>query len=221
MQKFDTPAPITAVLDVPAGRIQLIAADRANTTVEVLPADAAKDRDVTAARQTTVEYADGVLRVTTPLKPQILGASGTVEVSIQLPSGSRLKAKAAAAELRGVGRLGEVSYDGSQAEIKLDEVAGAHLATSAGSVAIGRLTGPAYVTTMQGDIRIAEAVRGALELRTQDGDITIGAAAGVSATLDAGTSMGRIRNALTNTGGTADLEIQATTTRGDIDARSL
>ena len=38
MQKFDTPAPISAVLDIPAGRVTFIAADRADTTVEVLPA---------------------------------------------------------------------------------------------------------------------------------------------------------------------------------------
>ena len=66
MQKFDTPAPISAVLDIPAGRIQFIAADRADTTVEVLPADASKSRDVKAAEQTTVEYADGVLRIDGP-----------------------------------------------------------------------------------------------------------------------------------------------------------
>ena len=66
MQKFDTPAPISAVLDIPAGRIQFIAADRADTTVEVLPADASKSRDVKAAEQTTVAYADGVLRIDGP-----------------------------------------------------------------------------------------------------------------------------------------------------------
>ncbi|MEW2398600.1 hypothetical protein AB0959_21810, partial [Streptomyces sp. NPDC046862] len=60
MQKFDTPAPISAVLDIPAGRIQFIAADRTDTTVEVLPADPAKSRDVKAAEQTTVEHGDGV-----------------------------------------------------------------------------------------------------------------------------------------------------------------
>ncbi|WP_406483638.1 hypothetical protein [Streptomyces sp. NBC_01615] len=59
MQKFDTPAPISAVLDIPAGRIQFIAADRADTTVEVLPADPSKHRDTETAEQTTVAYADG------------------------------------------------------------------------------------------------------------------------------------------------------------------
>lgn len=31
MQKFDTPTPISAVIDIPAGRVQFIAADRADT----------------------------------------------------------------------------------------------------------------------------------------------------------------------------------------------
>jgi len=46
MQKFDTPAAISAVLAIPAGRVQVIAAERADTTVEVLPTDAAKGREV-------------------------------------------------------------------------------------------------------------------------------------------------------------------------------
>jgi hypothetical protein len=53
MQKFDTPTPISAVLDIPAGRVQFIAADRADTTVEVLPANASNGRDVKVAEQTT------------------------------------------------------------------------------------------------------------------------------------------------------------------------
>ena len=96
MQKFDTPAPISAVLDIPAGRIQFIAADRADTTVEVLPANPAKSRDVQAAEQTTVAYADGVLRITPPSpRNQLFGPSGSLEVTVQLPAGSRIEARAA------------------------------------------------------------------------------------------------------------------------------
>ncbi|MGW4894736.1 hypothetical protein ACWEQL_21070, partial [Kitasatospora sp. NPDC004240] len=107
MPKFATPAAITAVLDVPAGLIRLIAADRRDTVVEVRPQDASKSRDVKAAEQTRVTYADGVLRIeAAPAKNRILGNSGQVEVTVQLPAGSHLDAKAALAELRGVGRLG-------------------------------------------------------------------------------------------------------------------
>ena len=220
MQKFDTPAPISAVLDIPAGRVRLIAADRADTTVEVLPADATKSRDTKAAEQTTVEYHDGILRIAT-VANRILGNSGSIEVTIQLPAGSRIQAKTATAEFRGVGRLGDVTYDSAHGSVKLDETAAARLTLAAGDISVGRLGGPAQISTQKGDIRIDEAVNGTVALSTQAGDITIDAAPGVSANLDAGTAYGRIHNALKNTDGAADLNIHATTAYGNITARSL
>ena len=223
MQKFDTPAPISAVLDIPAGRIRFIAADRSDTTVEVLPANAAKRSDVKAAEQTTAEYADGVLRIDAPAaKKQYLGPSGSIEVTVQLPAGSRIEAKSSCAEFRAVGRLGDVVLDGAHGAIKIDEAASMRLTATAGDVFIGRLGGPAEISTQKGDIHIAEAVRGTVVLTTQMGDVSIGAAHAVSASLDAGTGFGRIHNALKNTDGSAaDLSIRATTSQGDITARSL
>ncbi|WP_329559171.1 DUF4097 domain-containing protein [Streptomyces uncialis] len=223
MQKFDTPAPVTAVLTIPAGRVRFIAADRSDTTVEVLPANAAKSRDVQAAEQTEVAYDDGVLRIKAPeAKNQILGSSGSVEVTVQLPAGSRVEGKAALVEFRGVGRLGDVSFEGAQGSVKLDEAASARLTLQSGDVSVGRLGGSAEISTQKGDLRIAEAVRGAVTLRTESGEISVGAARGVSASLNADTSYGRIDNALRNTDGAdAALTIHATTAYGDISARSL
>ncbi|MFE0824260.1 DUF4097 family beta strand repeat-containing protein [Streptomyces sp. NPDC058847] len=221
MQTFDTPTPIAAVLAIPAGRIQFIAADRTDTTVEVLPANASKGRDARVAEQTRVEFGDGVLRIEAPEKSQIMGASGSVEVTVRLPAGSRVEARTAATEFRGVGRLGDVEFEGAHGPVKLDEAASVRLTTAAGDVTVGRLGGSAEISTQKGGIRIAEAARGALVLRTQSGDVSVGAATGVSASLDAGTSYGRIDNALRNTGGTPALTIRATTAHGDITARSL
>ncbi|ANZ36924.1 hypothetical protein BBK82_13420 [Lentzea guizhouensis] len=199
MKSFATTAPIAAVLDIPAGRVQFIAADRSDTAVEVLPANAAKGRDVQAAERTSVEFTDGVLRINADQGSKVLGSSGAVEVTVQLPAGSRVEVKSAAVELRGVGRLGDVTFDGAQSAVKLDEAAQVRLTTQAGDVEIGRLTGPA-------------------EISTQSGDITVGTSA--SASLDAGTAFGRIHNSLKNTG-TTELHIHATTGYGDITARSL
>ncbi|EMF53556.1 MULTISPECIES: DUF4097 family beta strand repeat-containing protein [Streptomyces] len=223
MQKFDTPAPISAVLNIPAGRVRFIAADRVDTIVEVRPANASKDRDVKAAERTTVDYRDGVLRIEAPkAKSELLGPSGTLEVTVQLPAGSRVEATAAAAEFRGVGRLGEVSIDGAHGSVKFDEVAGARLALLAGDALVGRLDGPAEITSGKGDLRVTEATGGTVTLRTGHGEISVGAAAGVSASLDASTSYGRIRNSLRNgEGAAARLDISATTGYGDITARSL
>ncbi|MFB7733024.1 DUF4097 family beta strand repeat-containing protein [Streptomyces sp. NPDC056112] len=221
MQKFDSPAPISAVLDIPAGRVQFIAADRADTTVEVLPASPSKKRDVQTAEQTTVAYADGVLRIhTAEPKNQLFGPSGSLEVTVQLPAGSGVEVKAAGSELRGVGRLGDVAFEGAYRQIKIDEAASVRLTAIDGDVEVGRLGGPAEISTARGDIRITEAVRGTVVLSTQSGDISVAAAGGVSATLDAGTGYGRVSNSLKNDG-TAELDIRATTAHGDITARSL
>ncbi|MFG1867420.1 DUF4097 family beta strand repeat-containing protein [Micromonospora arborensis] len=221
MQKFDTPAPINAVLDIPAGRIQFIAADRTDTTVEVRPADPAKGRDTKAAEQTTVSYADGVLRITASTAGNLLiGPSGSLEVTVQLPAGSRVDAKTASAELRSVGRLGDISFEGAYRQIKIDEAASVRLTAIDGDVEVGRLNGPAEISTARGDIRITQARHGTVVLRTQSGDISIAAAAGVSAALDAGTGYGRVSNSLKNDG-TSGLDIRATTSHGDITAHSL
>jgi hypothetical protein len=201
MQKFATTAPIATVLDIPAGRVQFIAADREDTTVEVRPSDAGKSRDVKAAEKTSVEFTDGVLRIKGDEGGKILGPSGSVEITVQLPAGSRVEAKAACAEFRGVGRLGDIAFEAAQSDIKLDEAGTVKLSTQAGDVTIGRLNGSAEITT-------------------QKGDITLGVAAGLSASMDAGTSYGRIHNSLKNNG-TTDVTIHATTSYGDITARSL
>ncbi|MEU7316205.1 DUF4097 family beta strand repeat-containing protein [Streptomyces sp. NPDC007083] len=219
MQTFATPAPIAAVLDVPAGRIQIIAADRVDTVVEIRPSNASKSRDVKAAERAATEYADGVLRIGLPQEKQYLGPSGSVEVTVQLPAGSCVEVKAASTEFRVVGRLGDIDFDGAYRRIKIDEAAAVRLTAVDGDVEIGRLGGPAEISTARGAIRIAEAVAGKVVLRTQQGDISVGAATGVSAALEA-TSFGSVSNSLKNDG-TTELDIHAATSQGDITARSL
>ncbi|MFE9407092.1 DUF4097 family beta strand repeat-containing protein [Streptomyces sp. NPDC006530] len=222
MQKFATATPITAVLAIPAGRVRIIAGDQDHTTVEVKPVDAGKSRDVKAAEQTTVAYDNGVLRVESPMSNQYFGPSGSLDVTVELPAGSRIEAKAGSAEFRTSGRLGDVTFDGAHGTAHLEETAGLRLTVQVADVSVGRLAGDSHITVAKGDIHIAEAHHGTLTLRTEAGHITVGAAPGVSATLDAGTSYGRVQNALHNTEGAASpLNIHATTSYGDITARAL
>lgn len=221
-RKFDSPSAISATVDIPAGRIQLIASDRADTTVEIRPSDAGRNSDVKAADGLEVAFADGVLRIEAA-KPanRLLGSSGSVEVTVLLPTDSTVDAKSALADFRGVGRLGDVTIEAAQGSIKLDETATAHLTLQSGDISVGRLGGSAELSTQQGNLRITEAVTGTVELKTMRGDIMVGAAPGSSATLDAGTTYGRVRNSLKNAdGAAAALNIHATTAHGDITAES-
>jgi DUF4097 and DUF4098 domain-containing protein YvlB len=221
MQAFSTPAPVTAIVTIPAGRIRFTAAGRDSTTVEIRPADPAKGRDVKLAGQTTAEFSHGILRVASPAGHRILGSTGAVEVTVQLPAGSRVEARSASAQLTTTGPLGAVRFDSAQATVQVEDAASARLVTTAGDITVGRLGGDAEIRTATGDITVDQAAAGTLMLSTQAGAITVGAAAGVPATLDAGTTVGRISNALRNTGGAPALNIHATTTVGDITARSL
>ncbi|MFE0605992.1 DUF4097 family beta strand repeat-containing protein [Streptomyces sp. NPDC058892] len=222
MQKFATTAPVSVVLDIPAGRIRFVAADQDGALVEVRPADAAKSRDVKTAERTTVDYRDGVLRIeTAEAKNRLVDATGSLEVTVQLPAGSHIEAKTASAELSSTGRLGDVTYESAHGKVELDETAAARLTLQAGDISVARLGGPAEITTQKGDIHIAEAVHGTITLRTEAGDLTVGAAPGVPASLDAGTGHGRIHNSLQSGADTPALNIHATTAYGDITARSL
>jgi hypothetical protein len=222
MQKFQTPSPVTVVLDIPAGQVRLVASERSDTVVEVLPSEASKRRDAKAAQQTTVEFGEGVLRIATADPNKILGSSGSLAVTIALPAGSRVEGKAGAAELYSTGRLGEVAFDGGYRTVELDEVGSARIKMHMGDVSIAKLTGPAQLRNGKGDITVAEAVAGAVDLRTDMGDLKIAAAPGVSGTLDASSAHGRITNALKNSEGAgAGLNIKATTSQGDIIATSL
>ncbi|MGW6913130.1 DUF4097 family beta strand repeat-containing protein [Kitasatospora sp. NPDC054939] len=220
MQTFATTAPIAARLDIPAGKVQFLASDRTDTTVEVSPADSGKARDVKAAEQTEIGYADSVLTVRNTAGNKLIGTPGSVEITVHLPAGSTVEAKTATAEFHTAGRLGEIAYDSAHGAVRIAEAAGARVTLQAGDVLLGRLAGNAEITTSKGDIRITEATAGTLTLRTEAGSITVDAAADASATLDARTSYGRIHNTLRNTG-TPGLAIHATTSYGDITARSL
>jgi hypothetical protein len=221
MQKFDITGPVAVALGIPAGSVHLVATDRAEATVQVLPANPGKKRDIKAAEQTAVECRDGVLRIATADPSRILGSSGSVVVRIEVPAGSSFDGKAGAAELHGTGRLGEVVFDGGYQTVALQEAAGARLKVHTGTVTITRLTGPAQIVNGMGDVTVTEATAGKVELRTGSGNLTVGTAPGVSATLDASTTYGRVHNALMNTDGpAASVHIEATTGHGDVTATS-
>jgi hypothetical protein len=220
MQTFAAPAPVTAVLTVPAGRIHVTAAGQDTATVEIRPADPAKSRDVKLAARVTAAYTDGVLRVTAPAASRVLGSTGAVEVSLQLPAGSAVQATTASACFTTEGPLGAVTLDSAQATVSVEQAATARITVTDGDITAGHLGGDAELRTVRGSIQVTEATRGTLTLRTEAGAITVAAAAGTSATLDAGTTVGRVSNSLKNTGATPELAIHATTTVGDITASS-
>jgi DUF4097 and DUF4098 domain-containing protein YvlB len=176
MPSFDTPEPISATAHVEAGSIQFTAGDRLDTVVEVQPRDPKRDQDVRAAGQTEVTYTSGVLTVRTP-KSNLFGRTGTVDVTVELPTGSRIDTTGAWVQVLGEGRLGEVRVKTSSGDVRLDTTGPLQLTASHGSITVDRVEGMAEITTSSGSLRVG-LVDGPAVLKNSHGTTTVGAATG-------------------------------------------
>jgi hypothetical protein len=173
MPVFDTPEPITADIDI-VGSVQIAASDRADTVVEVLPADPADDASVQAAQQVTVECSGGRLLVKRPkLGPlaSLIGPRGSVSVTVGLPAGSHVKASSLAG-ITTAGPLGEAVLHSSIGDVRVQEASRLEAKAAIGSVTVDRVAGPAEVTTSTGAIRIG-ALEGAATLESANGSISV------------------------------------------------
>ncbi|MFF3320186.1 DUF4097 domain-containing protein [Streptomyces sp. NPDC003035] len=176
MPSFDTPAPISATARVEAGSIQFVAGDRLDTVVEVQPRNPKKDLDVRTAGQTEVTYAGGTLTVRTP-KSNLFGRTGVVDVTVELPVGSRIDLTGAWTQVLGEGRLGEVRVKTSSGDVRLDTTGPLNLTASHGSITVDRVEGNAEITTSSGSLRVG-LVDGSAVLKNSHGTTTLGAATG-------------------------------------------
>jgi DUF4097 and DUF4098 domain-containing protein YvlB len=209
MPNFETPEPVSVTLELGVGNVRITASDRTDTTVDVRPSDASDESDVEAAQRVRVEYANGVLQVTGPKSPNFDFSRKTrsVEVSIELPSGSQVSGKVQVGDLSGTGRLGACRFKTSAGNVRLgrtgplnvdtgaghvtaDGVAGnAEIHTGTGKVRIGEVEGSVVVKSSNGDTEI-DAVTGDVRVRSANGDISVERA---GAGVEAKTSNGSIR----------------------------
>lgn len=173
MPSFDTPQPISVNAHVEAGTIQFAAADRADTLVDVAPRDPKKDHDVRAADQTEVTYVSGVLTVRTPKSRYRLGRTGTVDVTVELPTGSRVDMTGAWAQVLGDGCLGEVRVKTTSGDVRLDTTGPLHLTAAHGSITVDRVEGSAEIATSSGSMRVG-TVTGVAVLKNSHGTTSVG-----------------------------------------------
>ncbi|MBP2335009.1 DUF4097 and DUF4098 domain-containing protein YvlB [Saccharothrix coeruleofusca] len=209
MPTFATPEPISAVIELYAGDVRIVASDRADTVVEVRPSDKSDESDVKAAQATRVDFADGTLTVRGP-KPRMIDfskRSRSVDLLVKLPAGSRLHVELSLGDCHGTGVLGEcrvktaagnvhldrtgpLRLDTSAGHLTVEEVGGdAEIATGGGKVRVGVVDGGAVVKNSNGGTEIGE-ITGVLRVRSANGDITVDRA---GAEVEARTANGDIR----------------------------
>jgi hypothetical protein len=172
MPTFDTPQPITATVEIAAGCVRLIAGDRADTVVEVRPRDESRSHDVKAAEQVRVDFNNGTLAVASQ-RGFSFPRRGAVVVDIALPSGSRIRASAASANITADGQYSDCKFASASGDLEVSAVHGNLKAdTASGGITVHGITGSASVSTASGDAVIG-ALDGDVKFRAASGTLTV------------------------------------------------
>src|ERR1043165_7612631 len=154
MHTFDTPAPISANVDIVLGDIRFAAADRAAPVGGVGPDDPYRELDVKAAADVEVSFADGRLTVRHPkLRAAFTRKYGSVKVVVELPTGPDVRGDTAEGEYVVQGAVGSCRLKNAIGDIRVARAGEVRLRTTAGKVIVDHAAGRADVSG-NGDIRV-------------------------------------------------------------------
>jgi DUF4097 and DUF4098 domain-containing protein YvlB len=187
MPTYPTPTPIDLAINLQVGRIEVVADDRADAVVTVVPTNPDKANDRRGAEETAVDFDGQRLTITGP-RPRLswIGPNESVDLTIALPTGSRLTAEIAVGGVRARGRLGATRIKSSTGAVDLDTTGDLWLRTSLGNATVGSAEGTVEMTADHGQIRVG-TVAGDAVLKASHGNISIGeAGADVEAKLSYG-----------------------------------
>ncbi|WP_369374141.1 DUF4097 domain-containing protein [Promicromonospora sp. Populi] len=199
MPTFPAPTPVPVVIDVPFGFLNVVAGERDDVVVTVLPADPSKSGSVRAAEETRVERNGDAITITYPAawKQWVLPfAAGGAKITVELPAGSDLSGKTGT--LYAEGRLGTVDLNLNSGDARIDEAARVDLKVSAGNIALGKVTGPMSLKASAGSVRVTE-LAGDGTIRASNGTTTVGSVTGSLEIVGAHSEIevGRVRGTLT------------------------
>jgi hypothetical protein len=212
MPTYNTPAPIDLAINLQVGRIEVFAHDRADTVVTVAPSNPAQAVDRRGAEEIKVDFDGRRVTIAVP-RPRIswLGPTESVDVKVELPTGSRFTAEIAVGGLRTVGRLGATRVKSSTGPVDLDTTGDLWLRASHGNVTLTAAEGTIEITADRGQIRVG-TVTGDAILKASYGNILVGESGG---DLDAKLSYGDLEIM------TALSSVAAKTAYGSIELRQV
>ncbi|PRZ08853.1 putative adhesin [Isoptericola sp. CG 20/1183] len=178
MPTFPAPHPVPVVVEVPFANLHVIASERDDVVVTVLPTTPGKAGSVRAAEEVRVERDGDAVSITYPgsWKQWVLPfAAGTADITVELPAGSDLRGKTGT--LFSEGSFGTVDMTVSAGDVRIDEVDRLDVKVAAGSVAVGRAAGPLAVKVAAGSVRVDEAL-GDGTIRATNGTTLVGSVSG-------------------------------------------
>ncbi len=179
LHTFQTPNPVRLRVEMPKGRIRVIAEETETTGVEL----SAADHDITAhqwiAEAEVAQHGDEIVVLVPRHGLQWFGFGGDIEATIHLPSASAAKLALGSGKIETSGQLGDVEAAAGSGTIRLAETAEARAHTGSGAISIGSATGSVDVKTGSGEVTIG-SIGGDARVTTASGNANIGECAGAA-----------------------------------------
>jgi hypothetical protein len=178
MPTFETPTPIDLAIDLPVGHLEIVASDRSDTVVTVEPTNPARAVDRRGADETKVELSGTRLVVAAP-RPRfsIIGPTESIDVRVEVPTGSRLTVEMSVGAVVTAGRLGATRIKNATGMVEVDGTGDLWVRAGHGSVITGAVDGGCEITADHGQIRVGSVAGDAL-LKASHGAIAVGVAGG-------------------------------------------
>jgi DUF4097 and DUF4098 domain-containing protein YvlB len=169
---FETTGPLRLDLRIPAGSIEIVTDEAAQTVVTL-------QGDADALETAIVDLRGDELRVEIPERRGFLGfRHPEVRLEIRCPQGSSAAVRTRSADLRARGTLGRVESTGASGDVDLERVDGAvALKSASGDLRLIEAGGDVTAHTASGDVEIGHA-RGDLAANLVSGDLSVRAADG-------------------------------------------
>lgn len=185
-QRFDTPHPVSLVVELRSGDLVVRAGEVTETLVEV----SGQGSDDVRVDQ----HGDEISVVAARGRGGLLGSSGHVTVQVSCPTDSRLATKLGSADIRVEGRLGETRLRSGSGDMRIDELGAAGVVeTGSGDLQVDRVSGPLQVKSGSGDVTLG-VLSGPAEISSGSGDVTVDSAHG-SLVVKSGSGDLRVREA--------------------------
>jgi DUF4097 and DUF4098 domain-containing protein YvlB len=224
--RFDTTHPLTAEVQIPAGRIEVSVHDDPVTTVRVTGA---------RADEVTVEFdtRGGGDRLTVEYRGKKLfgwlSIGSDLTVTVDVPAGTSLDVSTGSADLEVSGTVAAIAFRSGSGELRFDDVTGDVTAkTASGDVSGDDVAGNLRFNGASGDLSVG-GVGTNSSCRTASGDLSLGRVAGDAqlASASGDVTVGAVTNGTTTVRtvsgdveigvvGGADVYLDLASTSGDV-----
>jgi len=177
MPVFETSGPVELDVDVAVGHVEVLAEDRSDVSVEVVPSNPRKAGDRSLAESASVDFDGRRVRVTLPRRMNLFGRTDSVDVRVALPTGSPVDVESSYGAVRLRGTFGRTRVHAKYGTVGIDAVGDLDLFAPYGEADVREVAGRLDLDAGHGRVRIG-SVAGEARIRAAHGSVDIGVAHG-------------------------------------------